>query len=241
MSQLDHDGIVKVFKFETITDKFKKYSLILMEKMDKDLSEHIFTDFGGLKFGKISQILFVLLDVSSSLAYCHQKRIIHYDVKPVNILLTTRKIGNVDVIDKVKIADFGISVEMISTIASSAEHVGTRVYMPPEMLKKVKDIKYNYRAFDAYSFGITMFELLSGDKLDNDRVDNFLTIEQLSTKYPGLSYEIVERLNKLGSSCILEDHLNRCCDFEYIHDELLDITMTIFRPYLKSTVLKLFE
>lgn len=60
--------------------------------------------------------------VADALHYCHQRNVIHRDLKPDNLLLAQG--------DQIKLADFGLSVSTANTRKSPC---GTLFYMPPEM------------------------------------------------------------------------------------------------------------
>ena len=71
----------------------------------------------------LSQALYYLEQVCAGLSFAHKNGIIHRDIKPQNLLLTTDK-------KTVKIADFGVA--RITQSDSPITRVGTNVYAPPE-------------------------------------------------------------------------------------------------------------
>jgi serine/threonine protein kinase len=89
--------------------------------------------------------------VCNGLAYAHERRIIHRDIKPGNLFLTRERI--------VKIMDFGLA-KMLEEVRRQATVVGgTPFYVAPEQI--VGGDQVDERA-DLYALGVTLFELLTG-------------------------------------------------------------------------------
>lgn len=87
------------------------------------------------------------IGVLNGLEFLHQRKIIHRDVKPQNILLQ----GSTP-----RLADFGIS-RAIQTAANSAIVAGTDAYMSPESFEGKRTPQT-----DLWSVGVVLFELVSG-------------------------------------------------------------------------------
>lgn len=89
--------------------------------------------------------------VLSALSYAHKQNIIHRDIKPANMMLTPTGI--------VKLMDFGIARSSTDgTLTSTGTTLGSLNYMPPE---QVRGESADARS-DIYSFGISLYELLTG-------------------------------------------------------------------------------
>ncbi|VDN33394.1 unnamed protein product [Gongylonema pulchrum] len=89
-----------------------------------------------------------MYQLTSALAYCHQKKVIHRDMKPENVLIS----ANGDL----KIADFGWSVHEPSSKRSTV--CGTPDYLPPEM---ISDREHDSKV-DNWSLGVMLYEFLVG-------------------------------------------------------------------------------
>jgi serine/threonine protein kinase len=100
------------------------------------------------------------LTILNGLMDLHREGIIHRDLKPENILF--------DKEDCPKLTDFGISGHLNSrqttrNIIGMVRQVwGTPLYCPPEQLSHQKAYKHTAPAMDIFSFGVLMYEVISG-------------------------------------------------------------------------------
>ncbi|XP_005089065.1 STE20-like serine/threonine-protein kinase [Aplysia californica] len=97
------------------------------------------------------QIRYVAHEMCVALAYLHQQKVIHRDIKAGNVLLTME--------GDVKLADFGVSAKNTKTTQRRDTFIGTPYWMAPEviMCETLKDEPYDYKA-DIWSLGITLIE-----------------------------------------------------------------------------------
>ena len=91
----------------------------------------------------------IALDIACGLVAAHEHNIIHRDIKPQNILLTSEH--------RAKISDFGVARILETTSDYAGTITGTRKYMAPEQYRG----NYDYRA-DLYSTGLILYEMLMG-------------------------------------------------------------------------------
>lgn len=117
-----------------------------MEFMDKSSLDNIYKKTGPIPENVLGKIT---VAVVSGLNYLYDShRIIHRDVKPSNVLFNSQ--------GQVKICDFGVSGELINSIADT--FVGTSTYMSPE---RIQGAQYTVKS-DVWSLGITLIELALG-------------------------------------------------------------------------------
>jgi predicted ATPase/class 3 adenylate cyclase len=148
LSTLDLAGVVRPYALET--DQHT-WVLVLEDIGGEALSRLTLTsllDLGG--------ILRLAIQVADILGQLHQQHIIHRDISPANIVYNPTS-------GDVRLIDFGLAVTVSAaqpTFRSSNTLEGTLAYMSPEQTGRM-DRDCDYRA-DLYSFGATLYELLSG-------------------------------------------------------------------------------
>ncbi|XP_049409930.1 mitogen-activated protein kinase kinase kinase 20-like [Solanum stenotomum] len=99
-------------------------------------------------------------NVLLGLRFIHRKGIIHCDIKPHNILLTSTDDDD-DTEEVAKIADFGLSLTLEQSWTQKQGMRGTKRYMAPESLLKQE---YGPEA-DIWALGCTVYELITGTPL----------------------------------------------------------------------------
>lgn len=92
----------------------------------------------------------IAIQVAQGIAAAHEQHIIHRDIKPQNMIIS--KDG------KVKVADFGIARAASSQTVNSSAAVGSVHYISPEQARG----GYCDERSDIYSFGITLYEMVTG-------------------------------------------------------------------------------
>ncbi len=90
--------------------------------------------------------------VADALAFAHDRRVLHRDVKPANLLLGED--------GEARVADFGLARVLLESSTRSTHGLvaGTPVYLPPEVIDRRKP---DNRA-DLYSLGCVLYEIAAG-------------------------------------------------------------------------------
>ncbi|WOK95067.1 hypothetical protein Cni_G03774 [Canna indica] len=101
--------------------------------------------------------LLIAMDVAFGMEYLHSKNIIHFDLKSDNLLVNLRDPQR----PICKVGDLGLSKVKYETLMSGGMR-GTLPWMAPELLGG-KDNKYTEKV-DVFSFGIVMWELITGEE-----------------------------------------------------------------------------
>ncbi|KAM9784922.1 serine/threonine kinase 17a like [Syngnathus typhle] len=108
-------------------------------------------------------------------AFLHLNNVVHLDLKPQNILLTSaRPLGDI------RIVDFGLS-RRVDNISEVREILGTPEYVAPEILS----YEPITTATDMWSIGVLTYVMLTGESpfLGEDKQETFLNISQVSVEY----------------------------------------------------------
>ncbi|EQL03670.1 hypothetical protein G6O67_003706 [Ophiocordyceps sinensis] len=120
--------------------------IMCMEYMDVGSLDRVSRVFGPIRVDVLGKIAEATL---GGLTYLYSKHhIMHRDIKPSNILVNSR--------GSIKLCDFGVSGELINSIADT--FVGTSTYMAPE---RIQGERYTVKS-DVWSFGLSIMELAIG-------------------------------------------------------------------------------
>lgn len=152
LGRLDHPNIVKVVEqFEANNTAYYVMEFIAGGSLDKKIAD----------VGKLSeaQIVNYIWQIGAALQFMHARHILHLDLKPKNVMLTTD--------DKVKLIDFGLTKqfdddgkpETSTTIGN-----GTPGYAPLEQADYKGDSPEFPATMDIYALGATIFKMATGHR-----------------------------------------------------------------------------
>ncbi|KAK3796156.1 hypothetical protein RRG08_018156 [Elysia crispata] len=168
LKNLHHPGVVNLQQmFETNERIF-----VVMEKLKGDMLEMILSSPKGRLTERVTKYL--ISQILVALKHLHSKSIVHCDLKPENVLLSSET-----AFPQVKLCDFGFA-RIIGEKSFRRSVVGTPAYLAPEVLKRKG---YN-RSLDMWSVGVVVYVSLSGTFPFNEDEEISDQIQNASFMYP---------------------------------------------------------
>ncbi len=178
--RLSHPNIVTIFD----VGKSGDVAYIAMEFLQGKELRDILNDGETLP---VEQILNIVYQVSSGIAYAHDNGIVHRDVKPSNIMVSSE--------GHVKITDFGIARMESATVRTQTGMVlGSPKYMSPEqVVGKLID-----QRSDIFSLGVVLYEMLTGKAPfvgDNVNAIMYQTLNSIPPPPGSVNHAVPDMLN----------------------------------------------
>lgn len=142
---LQHPNIVSIYD----VGRTGNINFIVMELVDGRPLSDLIKEKGRLDY---KTTIDIAKQMASALSIAHKHQIIHRDVKPHNIMITSDGVA--------KLTDFGIAraVSNATMVADTSKIIGSVHYFSPEQARGA----YVDERSDIYSLGIVMFEMLTG-------------------------------------------------------------------------------
>ncbi|CAG8443662.1 11249_t:CDS:2 [Ambispora leptoticha] len=149
MKELKHNHIVRLQDVIHTENKL----MLVFEYMDQDLKKYMDThgNHGALDPYTIKSFMYQMLQ---GIAFCHENRVLHRDLKPQNLLIN--KNGNL------KLADFGLARAFGIPVSTFSNEVVTLWYRSPDVLLGSRSYS---TSIDIWSAGCIMAEMYTGRPL----------------------------------------------------------------------------
>merc|ERR1712137_712740 len=193
LKELDHPNIVRL---SDVVHTEKKLTLVF-EYLDQDLKQYLDECRGEISEEKMKSFLFQLF---KGIAFCHENRVLHRDLKPQNLLINKR--------GELKLADFGLARAFGIPVNTFSNEVVTLWYRAPDVLLGSRTYS---TSIDVWSAGCIMAEMISGVPLfrgrdNNDQLMQIIrilgtpdehTIKRILQESPEIQYRPLPRLPKV--------------------------------------------
>jgi hypothetical protein len=170
-AQLSHPNIVPIYT----VDERDGLVYFVMAFVD---GETLGARLGARGRLAVDQVRRVMRQVADALAYAHAKGVIHRDIKPDNILLSSDG-------GRAMVTDFGIARAISNTsgadsrLTATGVAIGTPTYMSPEQCAGDREVDGRS---DLYSLGIVAYQMLSGDVPFRGTGTGALLVKHISEK-----------------------------------------------------------
>ncbi len=150
LNHLDLDGVVRAYGLEKSQDRW----VMVLEDISGDSLDHVVRR-RRLSYRECVELALKLVDIVGAV---HQRQVIHKDINPSNVIMR-----GVD--GRIQLIDFGVASQLSredTSFSSPGVLEGSLPYMAPEQTGRMNR-PVDYRA-DFYSLGVTLFELLTGQR-----------------------------------------------------------------------------
>tara|TARA_R110002111_G_scaffold256979_3_gene324732 strand:+ start:61472 stop:62938 length:1467 start_codon:yes stop_codon:yes gene_type:complete len=146
MAKLDHPNVVRCYA----VGEDRGFHYVAIEYIDGKSMQDWMNELKKLSVGDATFIILACLD---ALSHAHESNLIHRDIKPDNILVTSKGV--------VKVADLGLAkaTDEDNSMTQSGTGLGTPLYMPPEQARNAKHVDHRT---DIYALGGTFYNFLTG-------------------------------------------------------------------------------
>ena len=209
---LEHPNIVNVYDVGCQDGDY----YIVMEYIEGITLKKYIEAKGRLSY---KEALSIAIQVGRGIAAAHEKNIIHRDIKPQNIMISTD--------GKVKVTDFGIArAASTATSTISSDVIGSVHYSSPEQVRN----GYVSDRSDIYSLGIVMYEMVTGQVPFDGESTVSVAIKHLQEEVPtpaAIAQDLPVSLEKIILKCTQKSPDRRYSSME---DLLTDLKKSLLTP-----------
>ncbi|XP_031552171.1 calcium/calmodulin-dependent protein kinase type II delta chain-like isoform X2 [Actinia tenebrosa] len=163
----------------------------------------LFEDIVAREYYSEADASHCIQQILESVQHCHANNVVHRDLKPENLLLASKEKGAI-----VKLADFGLAIEVEGDKLGWYGFAGTPGYLSPEVLKKEPYGK----AVDLWACGVILYILLVGYPpfWDEDQHKLYAQIKGGAYDYPSPEWDTVtDEAKDLINSMLTVDQTRR--------------------------------
>ncbi len=210
-ASIHHPNVVKVYT----VGRHQGYFYIAMELVDALSLEHHIASRGALPE---EEVLNIAHDVTSGLQAAHHENLIHRDIKPGNMLVTSD--------GTTKLVDFGLAMQQ-GGVDESEDIWATPFYVPPEKLEGEED---TFKG-DIYSLGATLFHALAGHPpfaANTSSLDELKLIKAAAISLKDSSENVSKDTVKLVEKMMAYDPGDRFASYDEMLSAIEDVQEKVF-------------
>lgn len=210
MAKLDHNNVVRVFA----VDSYKGLHYAAIEYVD---GRSVQDWLNKLEQFSLGDALHITIVCAEALHHAHSQNMVHRDIKPDNILLTSKGV--------VKVADFGLAKVLDEDVSmtQSGTGLGTPLYMAPEQARSAKTVD---QRSDIYALGATLYHMLTGVPPFTGETALELIMAKETGKYEPARKrrsDVPERLDLIIDKMMARDPKHRYGDTESLLSDLIGL------------------
>mmetsp|Transcript_26137 Transcript_26137/g.63732 ORF Transcript_26137/g.63732 Transcript_26137/m.63732 type:complete len:382 (-) Transcript_26137:170-1315(-) len=168
-----------------------------------------------------TEVACIIQQLLRAIEHCHDRDIVHRDLKLDNVLFKKHK--NLEI----RLIDFDISCKHLLQEKPMTEVVGTKAYMAPEVFERSYD-----RKCDVWSIGVMAHALLSGempfDGKDDEEMIHKIRNEPLTWDAPCWEYTSQEAKDFI-KQCLEKDPAKRPSAEELLSNDFMGVAATSFK------------
>lgn len=209
VSRLSHPNIVRFYD----VGKENGVPFIVMEYVEgESLKEKISRDAPL----PVEEAVRIAIQICDALAYAHRQHIVHRDIKPHNVLLTTD--------GQVKVTDFGIAQASSEATITHGTVLGSVHYCSPEQARGGVVTGQS----DLYSLGVVLYEMVTGELPFSGDTPVTVALKHLQEPYPP-AYEknrlVPRSLENVLARALAKELRYRYQTAEQMRDDLVQVLL----------------
>ncbi|MFV0441988.1 MAG: serine/threonine protein kinase [Planctomycetaceae bacterium] len=196
MAKLDHPHVVTCYA----VGEERGHHYVAMELIEGRSMQDWLDQLGQLP---VADAVLTTLVAAEALEFAHSLKMIHRDIKPDNLLVTTR--------GQIKVSDLGLAkaTDEDMSMTQSGTGLGTPHYMPPEQARNAKHVDHRC---DIYALGCTLYHFITGQLPFSGET----IVELITSKEQGkfksarrINSEVPERLDLIIDKALAKDPAHR--------------------------------
>ena len=148
--KLKHQNIINFISYYPIKDN--ESECVIMENGSFGNIRNFLKNIIKKNYFSETMLCYIALQILNGLKYCQNCKIVHYDLKPENIIINNQL--------NVKIIDYSVSLDYRNITSEDIQlnYCGTKFYMAPEVIKSETIKLKHINKIDLFSLGVILYK-----------------------------------------------------------------------------------